>query len=440
MNTPETKQEVSTPVMLGRGSSTRLKDLAIALLPQGGNMSACSTCGICASGCPASGLGSMDPRKFVRMIALGMDDELLASDWVWMCTTCNRCVHACPMKVDIPQLVLLIRSRWPDKKRPKGIVDYCRHAVNSDTGSNLGISTEDWRLVVEDVLDDVRENQKGFEALSVPVDREGADFFLNQISGSPLAEPEEMPPLWKIMFLAGVDWTYGSKGWASENYCMFLGDNDGWRELVRAKADTVETLGCKVLLNTECGHDYLAVSQGLVKFNIPHSFRVENIIRYYAEWIRTGRLKVNSDWNLDLKIGFTVQDPCQLVRKGYGDSIADELRYVVKAAVGEENFIDMYPNRSNNYCCGGGGGAMQSDFQDERRHYGKIKLEQILETGAAYCVTPCNNCHNQILDLSRHYGAGFRTIHLWTLLCLAMGVLGENERKYLGQDLSRIGL
>jgi Fe-S oxidoreductase len=108
--------------------------------------------------------------------------------------------------------------------------------------------------------------------------------------------------------------------------------------------------------------------------------------------------------------------------------------------VGEENFVDMYPNRSNNYCCGGGGGAIYTDFTKERMVYGKIKLDQILETQAAYCITPCNSCHSQILDLSRHYGAEFNTIHLWTILCLAMGALGKDERKYLGDDLARVGL
>jgi hypothetical protein len=73
---------------------------------------------------------------------------------------------------------------------------------------------------------------------------------------------------------------------------------------------------------------------------------VKNIYEYYAKWIREGRLKVSSDWNKDLKIKFTVQDPCQIVRKSYGDPIAEDLRYVVKAVVGEENFIDMQPNRS----------------------------------------------------------------------------------------------
>jgi Fe-S oxidoreductase len=118
--------------------------------------------------------------------------------------------------------------------------------------------------------------------------------------------------------------------------------------------------------------------------------------------------------------------------------VAEDLRYVVKTVVGEENFIDMVPNRSNNYCCGGGGGFLQSGFPEARREYGHLKLEQIVRTEADYCITPCHNCHAQIHDLSEHNRAGYHTVHLWTLMCLAMGVLGPNERAYLGDDLKDV--
>ena len=52
-----------------------------------------------------------------------------------------------------------------------------------------------------------------------------------------------------------------------------------------------------------------------------------------------------------------------MVRKSYGDFWADEIRFVAKALVGEENFYDISPNKSNNYCCGGGGGALQAPYK-----------------------------------------------------------------------------
>ncbi len=165
-----------------------------------------------------------------------------------------------------------------------------------------------------------------------------------------------------------------------------------------------------------------------------------SIYQYYAKWIREGKLKVNADWNREKRLKFTVQDPCQIIRKSYGDEVAEDLRFVVKSVVGEENFVEMYPNRSNNYCCGGGGGFLQSGYVEARRSYGRIKLDQILETGADYCIAACHNCHAQIHDLAEHYGAPYHTVHLWTLICLSVGLLGENERTYLGDDLADYGL
>ena len=126
------------------------------------------------------------------------------------------------------------------------------------------------------------------------------------------------------------------------------------------------------------------------------------------------------------------------MRKTFGDPIAEDLRFVIKSIVGEENFIDMHPNRSNNYCCGGGGGFLQSGFKEDRLQFGKLKDDQIQTTGAAYCVAGCHNCHAQIHELSEHYGGGYQVVHIWTLICLSLGILGPNERTYLGDDLKDV--
>ena len=87
----------------------------------------------------------------------------------------------------------------------------------------------------------------------------------------------------------------------------------------------------------------------------------------------------------------------------------------------------MYPNKSNNYCWGGGGGFLQSGYNEERREYGRLKLDQILATGADYCIAACHNCHAQIHDLAEHFEASYHTVHLWTLICLSLGVLGDGS-------------
>jgi ferredoxin len=238
-------------IKLGGKKKSTFMDKVKELLPEGGNLNLCLTCGACSSGCPATGLEGMDPRKFLRMAALGMDEEITTTPWVWMCTMCQRCIYVCPMKIDIPQLVYNARASWPRDKRPKGILGSCDMALRNESGSAMGTSPDDFRFVVEDVLEEYRAAQPEFADMQAPIDKQGAEFFLNQNSREPVTEPDELVPLWKILHTAGVDWTYGSKGWGGENYCMFLADNDAWKHLTSTSAAQADALGCKVFLNTE---------------------------------------------------------------------------------------------------------------------------------------------------------------------------------------------
>jgi ferredoxin len=242
---------MSKAIQIGTPRQSTFLDRVKELLPDDGNLTMCLTCGACSSGCPATGLENMDPRKFLRMAALGMDEAIASTPWVWMCSMCQRCIYVCPMKIDIPQLVYQARKSWPRETRPKGIVGSCDMALRSDTCSAMGASEEDFQFVVEDVLEEYREAQPEFADMKAPINKMGATFFLNQNSREPVTEPDEMVPLWKILHLAGADWTYGTKGWAAENYCMFLAEDDHWKHIVEVKKKAVEDLGCQIWLNTE---------------------------------------------------------------------------------------------------------------------------------------------------------------------------------------------
>ena len=238
-------------IKIGGKRSSTFMDKVKEILPQGGNLNLCLTCGACSSGCPASGIEGMDPRKFLRMAALGMDEEVTNTPWVWWCSMCMRCNYVCPMEINIPQLVYNARKAWPREERPKGILGSCDMALRNDTCSAMGATEEDFAFVVEDVLEEYQESQPEFSDMQAPIDKTGVEFVLNQNSREPVTEPDEMVPLWKILHLVGADWTYASKGWAAENYCMFMADDENWEKIVRTKAKAVDDLGAKVWLNTE---------------------------------------------------------------------------------------------------------------------------------------------------------------------------------------------
>ena len=89
-----------------------LKKRLMNLIPDS-NLNLCYTCGMCSSGCPATGINNLDPRKFLRMVLLGLDEEVMRTSWIWTCTMCERCYRVCPMKVNISQMVYEIRASRP---------------------------------------------------------------------------------------------------------------------------------------------------------------------------------------------------------------------------------------------------------------------------------------------------------------------------------------
>ncbi len=66
-------------IKIGGKKKSKFLDKVREILPEEGHLNMCLTCGLCSSGCPATGLEGLDPRKVLRMAALGMDEELLST-------------------------------------------------------------------------------------------------------------------------------------------------------------------------------------------------------------------------------------------------------------------------------------------------------------------------------------------------------------------------
>ena len=60
---------------------------------------------------------------------------------------------------------------------------------------------------------------------------------------------------------------------------------------------------------------------------------------------------------------------------------------------------------------------------------GKVKAEQIRETGAKILVVPCHNCFDQIRDLNKEYDLGLKVVHFKTIIPEIMIIPEEMKPK-----------
>ena len=56
----------------------------------------CFQCGTCTGSCASGRFTAFRTRKVVRRAQLGLKDQILPSDDLWMCTTCYTCYERCP--------------------------------------------------------------------------------------------------------------------------------------------------------------------------------------------------------------------------------------------------------------------------------------------------------------------------------------------------------
>lgn len=74
------------------------------------NITLCLTCSECTNCCPVFYERSVfDPQATVRMVNLGLTEELLVSPSIWLCIGCGRCSRACTQTVRGSEIIARLR-------------------------------------------------------------------------------------------------------------------------------------------------------------------------------------------------------------------------------------------------------------------------------------------------------------------------------------------
>lgn len=71
----------------------------------------CYTCGACTGVCPVREVvEDFDPRLIIQKIILGMREEVLSSELIWLCCLCNSCYFVCPQEIKFARVAEELRK------------------------------------------------------------------------------------------------------------------------------------------------------------------------------------------------------------------------------------------------------------------------------------------------------------------------------------------
>lgn len=91
----------------------------------GDEIRTCIQCGTCSSSCSTAHLMDNSIRKLIRLVLEGRRREALASESIWLCTSCLLCTVRCPRGI-----------------RPKAVVSALRQICEREGISSMDASFE----------------------------------------------------------------------------------------------------------------------------------------------------------------------------------------------------------------------------------------------------------------------------------------------------------
>ena len=336
------------------------------------------------------------------------------ADAYYRCTACRRCKLECPMGLDHGLITHL--GRWVLAEVdivPKALVVATREQLEGKTGNTSAIPVPAMQDTCE-FLEEDAEDEHGIK-IDFPMDVEGADYVFFPAVSDYLLEPDTLMGVAAVLKATGANWTIGTGNFDGINYGLFYSDRLLDR-IVSREAAEVRRLKAKNVLIGECGHASRSAKAFIPTFcGGKEAPPVLNIMEYTYEQWKAGKLELKPNVITER---VTYHDPCNLARSGW---VTEQPREILKHIC--TDFVEMTPNRSENYCCGGGGGTVSVDEIREFRTMvgqGKAKADQIRATGAKLVVAPCANCKKQVAEVLQDHKVDCEVTGLHDLILKAL--------------------
>lgn len=366
----------------------------------------CSRCGVCIDACHAyastgdirlSAVGRAQNirrlfenyHKITGKVAPWLN-EAAEIDERWMdrvyetaftCTGCRRCMVYCPFGIDTQQIQAIAKAMVLGADMdPKPLTMRAKNSI--ERGVNFEKTKEKFLKELDKIRAEFCEKWPGLAPeKAIPIDVQGANVLFVS-----MAEKPSILPAASILNAAGEDWTLSY--FEAVNFGAFLGSAEMSQQIYERVVNEAESLGVKNVVICECGTAYRIMKHVIGK----RSFNVMTFLELMDGYLKDGRIKLDKSV---VEGRITYHDPCQIARNG---GVYEEPRNLLRAL--SDDFVDMHPNRLENWCCGGGGGLVLAAEPEWRMMTSRVKADQIRATGAEILTTACEMCFAQLKDVN----------------------------------------
>ncbi len=371
-------------IKLGKKKKSIFLDKVRELLPEGGNLNLCLTCGACSSGCPATGLENMDAANCQRTgNHLGIEPHAFVDN-----------------------------------------IDFFLDDIEANTG----------------VRPEVPINRKDADVLFItPSGDVFADPAIYTLMGYFLLFDH-------LAKKYNFKWTMSAYASEGGNFGLF-NSNETMKRLNAKMYREAERLRVKWILGGECGHMWRVINQYMDTMNGPADFLEEpvspitgtkfenakstkmvHIAEFTADLIKHGKLDLDLRRNDHLKVTF--HDSCNPAR---GMGLLDEPRYVINNVC--NHFYEMPAGtiREQTFCCGSGAGLNAGEDMELRMAGGLPRANAVKHVhkkhGVNMLACICAIDRAVLPPLMEYWVPEVSVTGLHELVANALILPGENDRE-----------
>jgi Fe-S oxidoreductase len=321
-------------------------------LTNGERIKTCLQCGTCSGVCPFGYIMKFPPGKMIGTLRAEIFEQVLKSDSVWMCVSCNACQAFCPSQIPITAALM---TRAKEEMLLAGNIPTELQAALENTqryGNPMGESPRkraDWTLGLQPEVNILGKTRQPVDVL----------WFVGDYASFHTRMQPATRALAKILNALGVKFGILGPEENSDGDSQRLAGERGLFEMMAQKNGQIFRRYKFNQIITTDPHAYNALKNEYPALGVSYP------VQHYTQFLYERLEQIKPLLKNEIKARVAYHDPCYL---GRVNGVFDEPRALLQAIPGLE-LVEMSHQRLNSLCCGGGGGGMWLDgFQWEKAH------------------------------------------------------------------------